>query len=149
VIMSYPLIVAQYAIQGHPCRTEHWSLAVLFNDSDAYEFELVGNYDTFVHVPKHIREFSRSVDLRGGYYVGHIAADYVDLLKTRLADVPVIRGNPDFDCQTWVMEGLRLIKEDGVVTGDIGEAHIRRELQHEKELCEGADDTLEARISKT
>jgi hypothetical protein len=122
---------------------------VLFNRNDACIFELVGNYDSFAYVPKPVRAFASSMNLRGGYYVGHIAADHVAWLERRLADVPVIHNNPYFDCQTWVMEGLRLIKEDGLITGDIGEAHIRQELQHEKELWERADDTLEERLFPT
>jgi len=50
--MASYLIVAQFSIKGHPRRTEHWSIVVLFNQNDGYVFELVGNYDTFTYEPK-------------------------------------------------------------------------------------------------
>jgi len=48
----YPLIVAQYAIEGHIRRTEHWGLVVLESSNVGHVFELVGNTDTFAYQTK-------------------------------------------------------------------------------------------------
>jgi len=140
------LIVAQFAIEGHPRRTEHWSLVALRSKNDAHVFELKGNYDSFTYVPSDVTEFAANPSLRGGCHVGTVGADKVESLKTRLRDVEVIRNNPNFDCQTWVMEALRVMKEDGDIIEDISEARIRGELGMEKDRWESVEDTLETRL---
>jgi hypothetical protein len=54
--------------------------------------------------------------------------------------------NPEWDCQTWVMEALRWMKYTGLVTTDIGKCYIITELAAEKERWECADDTVEVRL---
>jgi len=124
----YPLVVAQYDLQGHPRRTEHWSLAVLFSEAHAHIFEVVGNTDTFVYAPKRVNRFASSDRLRGGCHIANIRGDLIPWLEDKLREIPIIRNNPEWDCQTWVMEALRWMKYNGLVTTDIGERYIRTEL---------------------
>lgn len=144
---SHPIVVAQRKMQNHASsRTEHWSLVVLRSINDALVLEIIGNSDTFAYVPTNIRNFARLRDLRGGCLVGSIAADRLDWLQERLRAIPVVRYDPSFDCQTWVFDVLRLLKDDGVVTEDISERHIRAELKLEEERWEESEDTIEERI---
>jgi hypothetical protein len=143
----YPLIVAQYAIEGHPRRTEHWSLVALESQRIGHVFELVGNLDTFAYVPKSVSRFGYSTRLRGGCRVGSIARDKLDWLKETLNEVIVVRNNPDFDCQTWVIDALRLVKgSSGVEISNVSERGIREELIQEKERWEQAEPTIEERL---
>jgi hypothetical protein len=121
----------------------------MYNPSVADVFEIVGNTDTFEYAPKRVTSFSRSNNLRGGCYIGDINGDIVPWLENRLREIPIIRYNPEWDCQTWIMEALRMMKYDGLITGDIGERRIRMELALERERWEVADDTLEARLFST
>lgn len=71
----------------------------------------------------------------------------MDWLKERLKDVRVIRGDPDFDFQTWVIDALRLIREsEEVEIETASEKAIRLELGLEKERWEVAEETIEERI---
>ena len=99
---TYPLVVAQYRIEGHPRRTKHWSLVAIVSKGDACIYELVGSYDSFAYKPQKVNGFGRSRRLRGGCKVGEIPANS----ETKLQDVRVVRNNPDFDCQTWVMNAI-------------------------------------------
>ncbi|KAJ7459494.1 hypothetical protein B0H11DRAFT_2059892 [Mycena galericulata] len=144
---SFPIIVAQHKLQAHTTvRTEHWNVVVLRSINDALVLEVVGNSDTFAYVHTNIQNFARLRDLRGGYLVGSISEDKLDWLKERLREIPVVRYDPSFDCQTWVFEALRLLKDDGVVTEDTSERHIRAELKLEEERWEESGDTVEERL---
>jgi len=143
---SCPLIIAQYAITGHPRRTEHWSLVALQTKYDATIFEIQGNYDSFKYEPHDVTKFATSQSLRGGCHIGTIAVDKIKPLQERLKAIEVVRNDPNFDCQTWVMEALRLMKEDGDITVDVGEARIRQELAREKDRWESVEDTVEDRL---
>ncbi|KAF8065005.1 hypothetical protein FPV67DRAFT_1450842 [Lyophyllum atratum] len=144
---SYPLIVAQYNLEGHPRRTEHWSLAALLDVDRAHIFELAGNSSTYQYSSQIDNRFGRSQRLRGGCHVGSIAADKVDWLENRLRDVTVVYGDEEFDCQTWVLEALRLISNDnGVELRVISEKLIREELIREIERWESGEDTVEDRL---
>ena len=63
-----------------------------------------------------------------------------------MQEILIIRNNPEWDCQTWVMEALRWMKYNGLITADIGERRIRTELAADKERWEVADDTVEVRL---
>ncbi|KAJ7735897.1 hypothetical protein B0H16DRAFT_1574679 [Mycena metata] len=142
----HPIIVAQHKLQNHATRTEHWNLVVLKSINEALVLGVVGNSDTFAYVPSEIQNFGKLRDLRGGCLVGHIEEDKLDWLKERLGKIPVLRYEACFDCQTWVFDALRLLKDDGVVTEDTSERRIRAELKIEEERWEGSEDTVEERL---
>ncbi|KAJ7271105.1 hypothetical protein C8J57DRAFT_1065622 [Mycena rebaudengoi] len=142
----HPIIVARHKIENHATRTEHWNLVVLKSMNHAFVFEVVGNSDTFTYVPTEIHNFARLLNFRGGCRVGEIAEDRLDWLKERLRQIPVLRYEPSFDCQTWVFDALRLLKDDGVVTEDTSERLIRAELKLEEERWEESEDTIEERL---
>jgi hypothetical protein len=62
------------------------------------------------------------------------------------SDVIIVYGDPEFDCQTWVLDGLRLIQRDGVDVRTTSEERIRQELALERERWNNGDDTLEERL---
>ena len=146
---TYPLVVAQHRIEGHPRRTEHWNLVAVVSKDTARIYELVGNYDTFLYsTTVDANRFSQSERLRGGCKVGEIPADSLDWLETKLQDVQVVRNDPDFDCQTWVMNAIWLLKETakGIIDSRVNERFIREELKMEDERWEAADEILFERL---
>ena len=138
----------QCKIEGHPRRTEHWSLAVPLSHSEAHVFQLKGNYDTFHYDYSHItNRFLESSSVRGGIQIGDIRSDALLWLKEKLEEVQVIRHNPDFDCQNWVLGAIQLLKEVGdIIYSGITEEGVRQELQKEEERWEEADDTIVERL---
>ncbi|TRM61821.1 hypothetical protein BD626DRAFT_500643 [Schizophyllum amplum] len=145
---SHPLIVFQRALDSHVRRTEHWGLALLLSRTDARIFEIVGNTDSFGYVPRPARQYAADPAWRGGYTVGRVAPKDIDALDARLRALPIVRNDPEFDCQTWVLAALRILKQDGLVEPeiDVREAVVREELEKEKERWEAADDTADERL---
>ncbi|KIM36730.1 hypothetical protein M413DRAFT_448872 [Hebeloma cylindrosporum] len=68
----------------------------------------------------------------------------------KLREIDVIRYKAEeFDCQTWVIQALRLLKdaeEEGVNIYEVSDRKIREELIRERERWELAEDTLEERL---
>jgi hypothetical protein len=123
----------------------------MFNLNDAHVFEIIGNTNTYEYVPRPVARFSSSNKLRGGCQIGVIRRDLIGWLEDRLQQVQIIRNNPQWDCQDWVMEAIRWMKWNGVIAADIDtrESRIRAELVGEKERWEVADDTVEYRLFPT
>jgi hypothetical protein len=141
-----PLIIAQYAIYGHPRRTEHWALVALQSKHNGREFQIVGNTDTFTYDSGDVSEFSASSTLRGGCLVGYVAANSLDRLDEKLRGIKIIRGDPNFDCQTWVISALEAIDSDGIQITERREEPIRTELKLDKARWDVAEDTVEERL---
>lgn len=145
---KYPLVVAQYVINGHFRRTEHWAIVVLKSRLHAQLFELKGNSDSFCFATSYHTSFERARDLRGGAHVGWISSwDDLSWLTERLKSVPVVKGDRMWDCQNWTVEALRLLKKDGVVFQHVKEDWLRMELRMDLERSEtGMDATVEERL---
>jgi len=147
---TYPLVVAQYDLQGHKYLCEHWSLAALETKKKAHIFRLVGNPDNFAYEATTDSNFAGAHALCGGCLVGNVDPERLEWMKTKLGEVPIIRNKPDdFDCQVWVIESLRFLKEaaePGVEITLVSERGIRKELKDEKERWELGEDTLEDRL---
>ncbi|KZW02816.1 hypothetical protein EXIGLDRAFT_601406 [Exidia glandulosa HHB12029] len=149
-----PFIVAQYHLEGHHRRTEHWSLAALSSRSRAHIFEVVGTDATFNYAPRLDTDFARNPLFRGGCIVGHVRASGIAQLTELLRAVRVVRYALDWDCQNWVMDALRLLRDmdldDAEALGfrlvSTSERAMRDELGAEKERWEVADDTIEERL---
>ncbi|KAG6813702.1 hypothetical protein H0H92_008109 [Tricholoma furcatifolium] len=129
---SMPLIVAQYDLQGHPRRTEHWSLVALSDAQNGYEFELSGNWNNFQYKAGRITCFGRTPALRGGCHVGSVPPGRIEWLRERLRDVEVVYNDVNFDCQDWVLGALRMLQADGMGIRLTSEVNIRRELAVER-----------------
>ncbi|KAJ7709479.1 hypothetical protein B0H17DRAFT_1165412 [Mycena rosella] len=145
---SYPFIVAQYELANHSKRTKHWSLVALVDTNNAFIMEIAGNTHSLACVPRTANHFSASRSLRGGYHVGSILAAEVGELQERLKEIPVLRSDESFDCQTWVVSALEFLKakNNGWITADVKESTIRRELKQDLERWEEAEDTVEERL---
>ncbi|KDR76982.1 hypothetical protein GALMADRAFT_246151 [Galerina marginata CBS 339.88] len=147
---TFPLIVAQYELQGHKYRQEHWLLAALEKQQTGHIFQLIGNTDTFAYEASIDSDFPTSQTLCGGCLVGSVDSEQLAWVKSKLKEVPVRRNSPEeFDCQNWVMQALRLLKyspHPGVEITEVSESAIREELKKEKEKWETGEETLEDRI---
>ena len=144
-----PLIVAQYQVIGHhPLGpSKHWSLVALASRMHAHVFELHGNPSSYGFVARFEDKFSKAPHLRGGYQVGFIRIDQLAWLQEKLRELPIIMDDMDrFNSQIWVINALQLLKEEGVISVDIGYGSVREELEKEQQRWEVADDTLEERL---
>ncbi|KAI0315839.1 hypothetical protein OF83DRAFT_1173437 [Amylostereum chailletii] len=144
-----PLIVAQYAIAGHTRRTEHWAFIVLRSRRKGDIHELRGNSDSFTYVTERDTPFAIADALRGGCHVGYVPKEPEGQSMFRSVlehEVRVVRADAHWDCQNWIVEGLRALKEAGIVFRGMCEAKVRKELLEEMERWESADDAVYERL---
>ncbi|KAI8974760.1 hypothetical protein BD414DRAFT_497367 [Trametes punicea] len=139
------LVVAQQDLKGHHRRTEHWALIVLSPTSRAvHVLQLAGNMDTFHFEVLHAPDVLQIVDLCGGCCVGEVAADSLDRLRDKLSGQRIVLHDRMWDCQDWLLEAVRALKEEkgGWVEIDdwFTERELRERLQEEKELWEQGQD---------
>ncbi|KAJ3981939.1 hypothetical protein F5890DRAFT_1532693 [Lentinula detonsa] len=145
-----PLIIAQYTIEGHRCGPDykHWAIVALQSQNTADIFQLLGNSDTFTYTPRRVTHFSQSRRFCGGYKVGTIDLSQVDWLYEALRQVPIHKYNESWDCQSWVLDALLYLREltQGVVTENIGRAHIQAQMSDEYNRWEYGGQTIEERL---
>ncbi|KAI0658439.1 hypothetical protein C8Q70DRAFT_195594 [Cubamyces menziesii] len=145
------LVVAQQDLQGHHRRTEHWALVIVSPKSRTADvLQLAGNMDTFHFEALRVSDVLKLGDLCGGCRVGDIAADSVDKLRDRLASHRIILHDKMWDCQDWLLEAIRDLKDEagGWVQIDswFTERGLREKLREERELWERADDHFFERL---
>ncbi|KAG5648697.1 hypothetical protein DXG03_000043 [Asterophora parasitica] len=146
-VTDYPLVIAQFDHQGHPRRTEHWSLvAMQGGGGNAHVFEIAGNRSNFNYNPHHTQCFGRDQDMRGGCQVGTIPATSIAWMKERLRTVEIVYNDVNFDCQDWVLNVLRIRQAEGVTITLTAEDKIREEMAAEKVRWDFGDDTVEDRL---
>lgn len=142
-----PLIVAQYELKGHPTRTEHWNLAAILTSTQMYIFEVRGNTDSFTYVaaPTAV-PLNRIMTYRGGCHIGDLPTDSLSQITEILREIPVIRHDPSWDCQVWVIQATKLLKSAGFVFPHVDERHIREELHEDMAMWEEAENTVDERL---
>ena len=149
MVREIPLAVFQYALEGHPTLTEYWNIVALKSRQEAIIFELAGNADTYTYITKENHNFSRITSLRGGVRVGSIPEDKIPWMQDILKQVFILRHNLHaFDCQVWVVNALRLLRDHDeaiILQGMTSIGALREELRQEMERWEAADETLEER----
>ncbi|KAH9897644.1 hypothetical protein C8Q73DRAFT_787901 [Cubamyces lactineus] len=142
--MKLLLAIAQYDRRGFPQGYEHWSLvAAVPTKEEAYIFDVVGNTDTFTYQTKAKVRLLRSSSLCGGYVVGEVDETYVDWLKDHLATIPVVRNDPTWNCQVWVISAIRELQQcpDKVtIRPDFSANNARQELARQRALWEEAEN---------
>jgi len=141
---TYPLIIAQFALEGHPRRTEHWNISAFISTEEAQIFELAGGIDSYTFLSSTVS--LRALECRGGFLLCRLPSDRLAWLKELFSTIHIVRANTEFDCQTWVVAAVRKLQDEGYIPRDVTENKIRRELDREKERWEVAEDTLIERL---
>ena len=94
----------------------HWALTYKVSGSDerptGNKYQAAGNIDTFCY------EVERNVPIRhdawrGTLTVGRIPVDGLERFERILSQIPVVRLDPAWNCQNWVWNGLRELRQAG------------------------------------
>lgn len=106
------LSVAHY---GHPLLkgARHWSLLLHLGEGCAIAYQLTGSTDVYEFKQPEEGEFMESQTYMGRVAVGSIdLARQEDLLKV-LGNVPITRGDLQWNCQNWVVAALEALRNNG------------------------------------
>ena len=142
------LAVAQQDLQGHHRRTEHWAFVLLSSipgNREAHVLQLAGNMGTFHFEVLHVPDILQLNALCGGCPVGHIATvGGAEQLRNFLNAQRVVHHDRTWDCQDWLVESVRAMKqEEGdwvEIDPGFSESALRKTLREEKDIWEQADD---------
>lgn len=142
-----PLIVAQYELKGHPTRTEHWNLVAIISSSQSYTFEIRGNTDSFTYVAEPTPlPLNKILTYRGGCQVGDIPTDSLSQIAEILGEIPIVKHDVSWDCQTWVILATKLLKNTGFVFAQVDERYVRERLLEDMARWEEAENTVDERF---
>ncbi|KAH9944467.1 uncharacterized protein BXZ73DRAFT_87358 [Epithele typhae] len=95
-----------------------WALTYKISGSDhrpmGTKYGVAGTIDTYAY------EVDRSVPIRhegwrGSLVVGRIAPDALEQLERILSQIPVVRGDPSWNCHNWVWHGIRELRQAGFI----------------------------------
>ncbi|KAI0351278.1 hypothetical protein OH77DRAFT_941403 [Trametes cingulata] len=150
------LCIAEYMREGLP--DYHWALvaAIPYNTRTRI-FQIVGGAASYGYQTKEVNILS-SKTLCGGCEVGEVlgeaslSSDNVRWLETHLATaVTIVRNDPKWNCQTWVIEVLRELREhtDKVSIYHVDTTQIRAKLAEEREHWEVGDDIYYNKLMPT
>ena len=144
---TIPLIVAQYELKGHPTRSEHWNLVAIISSSQSHTFEIRGNTDsfTFVAEPTPV-PLNKILTYRGGCQVGDIPTDSLSQIAEILGEIPIVKHDVSWDCQTWVILATKLLKSAGFVFPQVDEPYVRERLLEDMARWEEAENTVDERL---
>ena len=138
------LVVAQYLRMSHPPGEEHWALVAISPSSPAaHVFQVKGNNDSYTVTTEAIPNIFRSRSLCGGCRVGEIQESNLGWLRDELLKVPVVLLKPEWNCQNWVIDAIRVIKdfpEKVVIDPPFTESGLRAKMRDDRETWEGGDD---------
>ena len=83
-----------------------------------------------------VRNAMYSITLCGAYRIGKIPANRIGWLHEQLKDVPVVRGEPKWDSQTWVVNAVNVLLHQRILPGIIDRpfamGDIREDLLRQK-----------------
>lgn len=117
----YPIEVVQFwrgeYRRGHPLPL-HWSIFVRTSATRGNCHEIVGDMETFATQDRFDIPFLNTDDWRGSHVVGYVAPGRLDDLLNHIALVPVVRHRWGWNCQNWVYEVLKGLKNPGLYTDE-------------------------------
>ena len=97
-------------------RPLHWALTFKTAGTDDHPvgncYNAAGNVDTFSYEAERNVPL-RSANWRGSLAIGRVPAESLHKFEHILSQIPIIRHDPSWNCQTWVWTSLRELRHAG------------------------------------
>jgi hypothetical protein len=105
---SIPLYVGHY---GHPTfRIKHWSLHLLNKSPEALVYQITGSTTSYAYAPPEGQiEPEKTDSFLGKVKVGEVDSSRIEEFEKLLEDVPIIRGDTNWNCQDWIVAALKTL----------------------------------------
>ncbi|KAI9460286.1 hypothetical protein HD554DRAFT_2041665 [Boletus coccyginus] len=115
----FPIEVVQFwrgeYRRGHPLPL-HWSILVRTSAQRGNYHEIVGDMNTYATQDRLDIPLQNGDDWRGSHVVGYVSPTRLDDLLNHIALVPVVRHLWGWNCQNWVFDVLRGLKDPEMYT---------------------------------
>lgn len=142
---TYPIIIAQYH-QQHTSRSDHWGLCVIESSDCNHTFDIRGNRDSYTYVYGRIQNLGRADIYRGGCHIGNVPRDKVQEMRLKLKEVSINKQEPRWNPQVWVLDAIKVLREEGWAFPWLNEAFTRGELQKDLLRWEEGEDSVYERL---
>ncbi|KAF5348874.1 hypothetical protein D9756_009774 [Leucocoprinus leucothites] len=140
---TLPIILAQFY---QPHGGEHWTLSVVESSQSIHTFEIRGNTDSYTYVHDQMKNLDRVESYRGGCHVGNVPKDNVTEMRLKLKEVIINKHEPRWNPQVWVLDAIKLLKDEGWAFTGLTEVFTRRELQKDMLRWDMVEDTVYERV---
>lgn len=143
---TFTLAVAQFEIPPFKYPHIHWALVAFVPGSRyATRYEVRGNMDTFQYNASVTPSLLSESRLMGGAKVGEVSEENImnGWLERTLRGIPVVRNDPNWNCQTWTVNAIRTLADhprEVVVRQDATMGWLREVMQEQWDLCEFGED---------
>ncbi|KAK7695066.1 hypothetical protein QCA50_002256 [Cerrena zonata] len=109
---SVTLSVGHY---GYPFlqQNTHWSFLLAHPKGGAIAYQVGGSPQSYEFRQPAVVEPRKAATFMGKVDVGTIELSNQTKLEDVLRQIPVVRGSEKWNCQTWVVEGLKALREKG------------------------------------
>ncbi|OJA13696.1 hypothetical protein AZE42_10924 [Rhizopogon vesiculosus] len=91
----------------------HWAIYIPTGPGIGNTYEILGNIDTFTINFRRNQPHQNTHAWRGSFLVCRLPIHQLAQFETLLATVPVMRNDQRWNCQNWVWDGLRCIRQQG------------------------------------
>lgn len=140
---TIPILLAQF---DQPNGGEHWTLNVVESPDCIHTFEIRGNRDSYTYVHDQMKNLDRVESYRGGCHVGNIPKEKVEEMRVKLKEVSINKQEPRWGPQVWVLDSIKVLKDEGWAFNGLTEIFTRRELQKDMLRWDAVDDTVYERL---
>jgi hypothetical protein len=131
--MTFNLILS-VAHYGHPLLkgAKHWSFLLHQSDRHAIMYQITGSTNTY-----EFKEPEQVDILDEQSYMGRVTVGSVDTAKQQcfdkvLRNIPVTRGNLQWNCQNWIVEALKALQDSGFDVDALTHEDLGAKLQQAK-----------------
>lgn len=93
-----------------------------------------------------MKNLDRVESYRGGCHVGNVPKDNVTEMRLKLKEVIINKHEPRWNPQVWVLDAIKLLKDEGWAFTGLTEVFTRRELQKDMLRWDMVEDTVYERV---
>ncbi|KAJ3563519.1 hypothetical protein NP233_g8890 [Leucocoprinus birnbaumii] len=93
-----------------------------------------------------MKNLDRVDSYRGGCHVGNVPKDKVVEMRQKLKEVAINKQEPRWTPQVWVLDAIKLLKDENWAYAGLSEVFTRRELQKDMLRWDTVEDTVYERV---
>lgn len=109
-----PIVTLSVGHYGYPfLQQTHWSFLLSHPKGGATAYQVGGTPQNYEFRKPAVVEPRKASTFMGKVDVGTIELSSQTRLEEVLREIPVVQGNENWNCQTWVVEGLKALREKG------------------------------------
>lgn len=122
------LSVAQY---GHPLLkgAKHWSFLLHKSGGYAIAYQVTGSTDTYTYKDPEEVQIKKSQTYMGRVDVGNVETTGIGRVEEVFKNVPITRGDLQWNCQNWVIQALKALRDDGFAVDALTLEELKGKLQ--------------------